>query len=227
MDLLGGVLLDSGLFLAAVAAVSLVFPLRFLGVRTRKQALLLLAVSFISFVSGVFVPAPETRVVAVRSRIDEFAPAFEFSEFHSTLVDAPPDRVDAAIRQVRPEEIRLYKTLMTIRRLDAGPADKPILETFTKGWFPTLSDEPGREIVFGHGASPIGPQHRTPLVAIVMNFRISDAGPGRSLVTTETRVDAAPGRVRRGFAAYWRIIRPGSALIRRMWLRAIRARAER
>jgi hypothetical protein len=31
----------------------------------------------------------------------------------------------------------------------------------------------------------------------------------------------------RRFAVYWRVIYPGSALIRRMWLRAIRLRAER
>jgi len=30
---------------------------------------------------------------------------------------------------------------------------------------------------------------------------------------------------RRRFAAYWRLIYPGSALIRRSWLRAIRQRA--
>ena len=30
----------------------------------------------------------------------------------------------------------------------------------------------------------------------------------------------------RGFAAYWRVIYPGSALIRRMWQRAIKQRAE-
>ena len=29
------------------------------------------------------------------------------------------------------------------------------------------------------------------------------------------------------FALYWRVIYPGSALIRRMWLRALRLRAER
>jgi hypothetical protein len=32
---------------------------------------------------------------------------------------------------------------------------------------------------------------------------------------------------RRKFGAYWLVICPGSALIRRMWLRAIERRAER
>ena len=43
---------------------------------------------------------------------------------------------------------------------------------------------------------------------------------------TQTRVDAtSPGAASR-FALYWRAIYPGSALIRRMWLAAIRRRAE-
>jgi hypothetical protein len=59
-----------------------------------------------------------------------------------------------------------------------------------------------------------------------MNFLVEDAGDGFSSVTTETRVYTTDTFARRHFAAYWRIIYPGSALIRRMWLRAIAHRAE-
>jgi hypothetical protein len=45
-------------------------------------------------------------------------------------------------------------------------------------------------------------------------------------LTTETRVLATDSRTRRLFAAYWRLILPGSALMRRTWLAAIRRRAE-
>jgi hypothetical protein len=44
-------------------------------------------------------------------------------------------------------------------------------------------------------------------------------------VSTETRVFATSPAARRRFAAYWRVIYPGSAIIRRSWLRAIRHRA--
>jgi hypothetical protein len=47
------------------------------------------------------------------------------------------------------------------------------------------------------------------------------------LLTTETRVFATDAPTRRKFAAYWRVIYPGSALIRMMWLRAIKQRAEK
>ncbi len=45
-------------------------------------------------------------------------------------------------------------------------------------------------------------------------------------LTTETRVFATDSRARRRFAVYWRVIYPGSALIRRSWLDAIKRRAE-
>lgn len=59
-----------------------------------------------------------------------------------------------------------------------------------------------------------------------INYRVTDAGRGTSFVSAETRVYAADP-ARRKFACYWRVIYPGSALIRRMWLRAIKRLAER
>lgn len=53
-----------------------------------------------------------------------------------------------------------------------------------------------------------------------MNFRLEDAGNGETLLTTETRVHATDLSVQKKFASYWRVIYPGSALIRVMWLRA-------
>ena len=68
--------------------------------------------------------------------------------------------------------------------------------------------------------------HQGEFVKIVMNFRIEEMDATHCPLTTETRVYAAGPQVVRGFAAYWRMIYPGSALIRRMWLRAIKLRAE-
>ncbi|HEV7517478.1 MAG TPA: hypothetical protein VGR07_14350 [Thermoanaerobaculia bacterium] len=59
-----------------------------------------------------------------------------------------------------------------------------------------------------------------------INFRVEDDGNGWSRLVTETRVYATDASARRRFATYWRIIVPGSALIRRMWLAAVRDRAE-
>jgi PAS domain S-box-containing protein len=61
----------------------------------------------------------------------------------------------------------------------------------------------------------------------VMNFRVQESPLAMSVVTTETRVWATDERTERKFALYWWTIRLGSGLIRQMWLRAIRRRAER
>ena len=59
-----------------------------------------------------------------------------------------------------------------------------------------------------------------------MNFQLTESGTGSCEVTTETRVHTTDASAGRRFARYWRVIYPGSALIRRMWLRAVRDRAE-
>ena len=59
-----------------------------------------------------------------------------------------------------------------------------------------------------------------------INFAIEPAPFGCRFVTTETRIFAADAGMLGQFAAYWRVIQPGSALLRRSWLDAIRRRAE-
>lgn len=63
------------------------------------------------------------------------------------------------------------------------------------------------------------------LVAALMNLHLSNEPDGVRL-RTQTRVDATSPDAASRFALYWRAIYPGSALIRRMWLAAIRRRAE-
>ena len=238
VTLFGGAILYLALFGAAAGVASLVKPLRFLGVRTRKRGLIVFGLGLLAFTVGVYLPVTETRVETPRTRLDEFAPVYQFSEFHSILVSAPKDRVDAALRAVRPEETRFFKTLTWIRTLgkSMAPEGWPILASFTAGAFVVLAEEPGREIVIGRAGNAMGGKlwaaeefrafHPAPLVKIVMNFRIQEVDAAHCRLTTETRVYAAGTQVLRGFATYWRMIYPGSSLIRREWLRAIKLRAE-
>jgi hypothetical protein len=237
MTLLGGAILYLALLGAMAGVVSLVKPLRFLGIRTRKRGLLVLGLACLVFTAGVYLPTSETRVETPRTLLDEFVPVYQFSEFHTVDISAPKDRVDSAIRTVRPEEIRFFKTLTTIRGIgNMGHEGRPILESFVSGWFLLLADEPGKEIVFGHGgdaragktlvAGEFKTAHPAPLIKIAMNFHIREVDATHCTLTTETRVYTAGPQVVRGFATYWRMIYPGSALIRRMWLRAIKLRAE-
>jgi hypothetical protein len=116
------------------------------------------------------------------------------------------------------------------------PWSPELLESFTGEWFRLLEDDPDREIVFGHAGGGLKPKkvsaeefktfQEAPLLKIAMNFRIEDLDATHCTLTTETRVYAVGRDVQRGFAAYWRMIYPGSSLTRHEWLRAIKLRAE-
>src|ERR1017187_1913727 len=65
-----------------------------------------------------------------------------------------------------------------------------------------------------------------PLAKIAMNFRLVERDAAHCTVTTETRVYAGGAPVVRRVAAYWRVIYPGRALMRDIWVRAVKIRAE-
>ena len=60
----------------------------------------------------------------------------------------------------------------------------------------------------------------------VTNFLLRPIGPTRTRLATETRVFATDPVTRQLFAPYWRVIYPGSSIIRITWLRAIKRSAE-
>jgi hypothetical protein len=178
--------------------------------------------------------------------IDNFAPEWHFREVHRIGVLAPADAALRAIREVTAREIRLFRFLTWLRRVGRPgaesllnpPPDKPILAVALQSGFLELQSS-AREIVVGTlvikpagHAPPTSPDEfrtlKTPGYAkAVMNFRIEHSPLAMCVVTTETRVWASDDKTRRTFARYWWTIRLGSGLIRRMWLRAIRRRAER
>ena len=190
-------------------------------------------------------PIREHRVARAETRLDELMPVWQFGEYHTIDVDAPPARAYEAMRAVTADEIRLFRTLTWIRRggrelpesiLNAGK-NKPLIDVATQSGFVTLADDAPRELVIGTVVKrpagsrmtlnrdafsrPLPPDY----ALAAMNFRVTPNSSGGSTVSTETRVHANSDAAARSFARYWRVIYPGSALIRRMWLRAIKRRA--
>jgi hypothetical protein len=160
--------------------------------------------------------------------LNDSVPRWHFRERHQTHVRAPLERVYAAVRAVPAREIFLFRSLVAIRRcgrpgpesiLNPGP-DAPLLDVALRSGFHLIAEEAPNEIVIGMYV--IKPKR----ALAVMNFRLEPEGDGVRL-TTETRITAADLRARITFGCYWLAIRAGSAFIRRMWLRAIRKRAER
>jgi hypothetical protein len=241
-------LVYSGLLLFLVACVSLIHPLTWLGISSRGCAALVLSAGLLVMVAGLILPATERQSASSNTQLDEFVPIHHFQEFHSLKINGKADRVYRAIKEVAASEIPLFHTLTWIRRcgraLPEGilnaPRGQPILDVAIRTSFQLLAEEPGVEIVLGTlvvtppggRQSPITPQEfktlRAPgYVLAAIDFRVNKAGQDACLVSTETRVYATDASARRKFACYWRVIYPGSALIRRMWLWAIRRHAER
>jgi hypothetical protein len=238
----------AGLAAAFVGLVTLIHPLRLLGTPTRGAAAAVLACGVLLVAVGWALPAPEVRVAAPRTLLDRYVPVYQFNEVHSLRVAAPPAAVYRAINEVTAGEIRFFRTLTTIRRLGRpgpesilnAPERRPIVEVATRTTFLPLAAEPERELVVGtvvvaprgwrRAALADAEAFRTLAGAgfakAAMNFHVAPDGRGGSLVSTETRVYATDAPSRRRFAAYWRVIYPGSAIIRRSWLQAIRRRAE-
>jgi hypothetical protein len=184
------------------------------------------------------------------SLLDEALPEYEFAERHHTRVAARPERALAAAKNATPAEMRLVRALLALRSLPARltrggalPADRTrsLAAQMLEFGFVLVAEEQ-QELVLGFISQPwrlaggAMPHLRTARewldfgepghVKAVMNFRAVPSGPGTRL-ETETRVHATDPASRRRFARYWRVIRPGSGLMRRSWLDAAKRRAQR
>jgi len=240
----GSAVVYSGLIVALVGLVLLVLFVKS-GSIGRGQAAIVMAGGVLIAAAGLALPAPESRVGRAESRLDEVVPVWQFRERHAIRIAASPERVFDALRRVRADEIFLFRTLTWIRRggrpqprsiLDAAGRES-LIDVATQSTFAFLADDPPRELVIGTvirapsgwRGKPTTELFRSPpssgFTLAAMNFLVLPDASGGSLLTTETRVFANAPAARRRFAAYWRVIYPGSALIRRMWLRAVERRA--
>jgi hypothetical protein len=163
------------------------------------------------------------------SAIDRVLPAWDRRERHSIRIAAPAERVWQACRELRSDDIPLTRALMRVRRGGRRGRGGPILDQFLP-----LASEPGRELVVGLMGRPwrlrldagdFATYAAPGSVRMATDFRIEPDGDGCRL-STETRVQAVDARARRVFGLYWLAIRPGSGLIRRDMLRAVKRRAE-
>ncbi|MFC1945445.1 hypothetical protein ACFLWF_01680 [Chloroflexota bacterium] len=126
---------------------------------------------------------------------------------------------------------------------------KPFLEHLVSSVFIQLAERPEHEFVFGfivpkdigcfwknHAATLhetmstedfMGFNHPE-YAKVAINFLISETDTdGIVCLSTESRIKALSPQAMKKFSAYWRVIYPGSALIRGFWLRAIKHRAEK
>jgi hypothetical protein len=239
-------LVDLGLAAAFIGFLLIVRPLRSLGIASRGRAAVLLGSGVALTVLGATLPCRLQHPTGRHTRLDDFLPAYHFHEVHSLAVHAPPDRVFRAIHDITAREIRFFRTLTWIRSPHFGktrksilapPPAEPILDVALHSGFLLLAEEADRELVVGTVLGPplkVGDPGRRDFLEFdrpgyakaAMNFLVEEQQNGWCRLSTETRIFATDPTARRRFAAYWRVIYPGSALIRRMWLEAIKRRAQ-
>jgi len=183
--------------------------------------------------------------------LDQVMPAAEHREVHDLWLAADPAAVYRALCAVTGREIRLLAPLMALRSLPAllagrplrGGRDLPIFEGLVKAGFARLAEERDREIVFGVVGRFWKLARNAPLETVrdragflafdepgyakaAMSFLVRAEGRGSRLLT-ETRITTTDATAARQFRRYWRLVRPGSGLIRRSWLAAVRRRLAR
>ena len=164
--------------------------------------------------------------------IDDVLPRYDMSASQSIAVAAPAERVFEAIREVTVGDAPLAWLLFLLRGIRASRG-RPILEELPER-YAVLAEQPARELVVGGVAQPWRPAFGARTGVDFSSF--SEPGYAKIAVSflfangrlsTETRVALTDEAARRKFALYWLVVRFGSALVRRSWLRAIKRRAER
>ena len=145
-------------------------------------------------------------------------------------------RLGEAIHELRGDELRLMRALMGMRSLgrSRGGAET-VLRGFRRMGFRAIAEEPGSELVIagigrfwklsgglrrGRGRRPLPPPSRSPATQVAFNFHLAEGE-----LSTETRIAGTDADARRRFGMYWMLVRPGSGLIRREWLRAIASKS--
>ena len=235
-----------GMVAALLGLANLALPFRFLGVRKRALGALILAAGIALTIAALLWPAATIRVTEPKTVLDNIMPEYQFSEIHSARIRARPAQVMQSVRESTWGDMKSLRTLLKIRGASlhtpshassAFSQDKRILDAFAASGY--VSGGSDHEIVMCGGVNVRAQHvleartlqewsdfHEPAAVKMAFDFYVADAGGGWSTITTETRVLATDDLTRRGMARYWRLIVPGSGLLRRQWLDGIKIRAE-
>jgi hypothetical protein len=238
----------AGLILVIAGLICLIHPLKTIFVRSRKAAAGLIAVGFLGAGLTLYWPASTTRVSERASLLDGAMPQYEFAEHHQIRVHAPLAGAYSALQAVTPDELPAYSILMKVRNAAMGrswnrpkgpsPAIIAIFSDPSSGYMLIQRNE--REMVFGgigrvrstgekrilSSPAEFASCDQRGCVKVAFNLKVDDAGNGWTTVSTETRLHAMDAGSLRATAVYWRLIYPGSGMLRTMWLLAARNRAE-
>lgn len=178
--------------------------------------------------------------------LDDVVPCPQFRIYHSRVISAPLADIWDELNTVPMSALPFGLALESLRLLPAklsgkkhpGLAERTFLEITP---IPVLFSEPPHLVIsaglsqgwrlLGGSTPPVldaaglRDWTGTGWLKIGMEFRLEATSKG-NLLSTETRIQAMDAQTMRAFAAYWFVIRPFSAAIRREVLRVVAHRAE-
>jgi hypothetical protein len=183
--------------------------------------------------------------------LDEFLPISDFGEVHATAIHAPPSPIFQAIKTITVAELPLFRLLFGLRMLPTrlrAPGrsilarQQPLFDWAGRMGL-ILAEKTDEELVFGligqfwrlaggrrvqiRTAQDFLAFQQVDYAKVVTNFLLESIANDRAIrLRTETRIQTIGSGARKKFGRYWTLIYPGSALIRREWLWAIKRRAE-
>lgn len=242
-----------GVILAFVGIVSLVYPLKFLFILNRGIAVSVLFGGILISVISLLSPVKKQSSPTSNQKIDELMPDYTFNEIHKVEVKASSEKAKQVLQTTGIKDIPAARLLMKIRGIaddDVDMSDRAAnniagsdtISTPDFNFFVVSPDEwitvmiLKSVIITNNSNQPEPPEiksleqfmafHDLGYVKVAVNFRFIPNGSGKTILTTETRNCGITPKDSRIFGYYWRIIYPGSAIIRRVWLNTIKNRAE-
>jgi hypothetical protein len=242
----------TGVILVIAGIISLIYPLRFLFIYNSAIAVIVLL--FGAMVSSVSLLWPvKIKRSSSNLKLDGILQEYAFAEFHEVSVSAAPEITKKYFKITGINDIPAARLLMKIRGIakdyeEVGPERETdvtpsgIVSTPDFDFFMVAPDEWIMVMILKSSMMAPGNKTSDPpeissleqfmafdltgYVKVAANFRFTEKPGGMTTLTTETRVAGNTFCDSRIFGYYWRIIYPGSAIIRRVWLNTIKKRSE-
>jgi|WetSurMetagenome_2_1015567.scaffolds.fasta_scaffold28982_1 hypothetical protein len=242
-----------GTILTVIGLISLIHPLAFLFIMNRTIALLVVLGGVLIAAVSLLYPDKTKHSLTTNQKIDELMPNYAFNEIHEVRIKASPGKIIQILQVTGVKDIPVAKLLMKIRGIadeDVDLSDRTsnnlissdTVSTPDFNFFVVAPDEwitvmILKSVIITNNENKQAPPEISTLeqfksfnnpgyVKVVVNFRFISTNNDETILTTETRNIGITRKDNRAFGYYWRIIYPGSAIIRRVWLDNIKKKAQ-
>jgi len=243
-----------GVILIITGVISLFCPLSFLFILNRIIAIgVLIAGIFISAVS-LLCPFKIRHSPTDNQVIDSLMPVFSSNEYHEVRIPASIETIKQVLKVTGVKDIPAARLLLKIRGIADEEVDLKEMESNESAGSDTVSTPDFKFFVVAPDewitvmminlTSPCQNEnkstsleittleqfksfHEPGSVKVAVNFRFIRITDHETILSTETRNNGITPKDNRTFSFYWKIIYPGSAIIRRVWLDTINKNAQK